>query len=138
MMGGVTEDAPTTEDWDQDAGLDYCVTMLAPDGLAGISAHLHLCRIPLVEWRSGFNGKHILREGADLGDDIEFDMDSSTTDTMFASGSICGAAMADAEELLASLSTCLQAASVPHEILLDDTDGNLARRWAWRWPEQTP
>ncbi len=115
----------------------FSVSMIAPDGLACMEEHLAATALPLVLWRSGYNGKHILRSAPGSARDFDLDMDSNDDDCMFASGAVRGG-LDDAARLLESLSTCLRAASVPHEILLDDPKGALAKRWGWRWLERKP
>jgi hypothetical protein len=100
--------------------------ILAPAGLAGIEGHLHLCKMGLAPYRSGFNGQLILR--SQIGEErFEFDMDPSTTDTLHASGTIY-LSEAEAWVLLQSLSTALSAAGFPHKIRMDDACGELFKR----------
>jgi hypothetical protein len=100
--------------------------ILAPAGLAGVEPHLHLCKMNLVAYRSGFSGQVILRSR--IGEErFEFDMAPSTTDILYASGYI---RLSEAESwaLLESLSAALSAAGFPHEIAMDDARGELFKR----------
>src|ERR1043165_3279040 len=53
----------------------FTVDIYAPDGLGGIEPHLVHCELGLVPYRSGYNGKVILRAPRDA--DFEWEMDSS-------------------------------------------------------------
>ena len=100
----------------------FDIEIHAPRGLAGIETTIGDCELPLYAWKSGYNGKIILRASQD--DDLEWGMDSSDEDSMFASGYIL-ASVELAESRLRSLSRCLVAAGFRHSILLDGPDGNL-------------
>jgi len=108
------------------AGCPFHAEILAPMGLAGIERHLHLCKMDLVAYRSGFNGQVILRPRA--GEDrFEFHMDPSTTETLHASGDVY-LSEAAAWELLNSLSGAFGAAGFAHILCMDDTRGELLKR----------
>lgn len=111
----------------------FCVELFAPQGLRGIADTISLCDLPLCAWTSGYNGKVILH--ASEVDWLEWEMDSSDSDKMFASGLIAGS-VEEAESKLRSLSECLVRAKVPHCILLDDVEGNLHTRLEHRWQSQ--
>jgi putative phosphoesterase len=100
----------------------FCGDILAPHGLAGIGPWLKQCELPLTTYFSAFNNKVILRAWRD--DLFDLDMDSSTTDEMFLSGTITDTPER-AEKMLRSLSRCLAAAGFPHRFLMDGPDGNL-------------
>ena len=100
----------------------FCVEIYAPQGLGGIEPHLVHCRLALTPYRSGYNGKVILRAPPDT--DFEWEMDSSDHPGMFASGFIVGEAQV-AEAQLRTLSAALRMAQFPHRIGLDDPEGNL-------------
>lgn len=109
----------------------FSVDIYAPEGLRGIGPHLVHCELGLTPWRSGYNGKVILR--APLDSDFEWEMDSSDDAKMFASGFIPGDARA-AEVKLRTLSTSLRLAGFPHRILLDEPSGNLSASIEHAWP----
>lgn len=109
----------------------YSIDIYAPEGLRGIEPALAEAGLPLYAYRSGYNGKVILRSSRD--DELEWEMDSSDTDLMRADGDVYGTEH-DAETLLRSLSGCLAKSGFPHSILLDDPDGNLYARIEHMWP----
>lgn len=98
--------------------LHFSLEVLAPHGLAGIEPVLPTCSLPLMAWKSGFNGKVILRLSDVATDEIEFAMDSSTDDTLYASGYVCWTAEKAFSEFL-SLSRALESAGFPHVIGID-------------------
>jgi hypothetical protein len=100
--------------------------ILAPSGLAGIDRYLHLCKMDLVPYRSGFNGQVILRPRTGEGR-FQFHMDPSTTETLHASGDIF-LNEAAAWEQLESLSSALAAAGFSHTLGMDDARGELFKR----------
>jgi hypothetical protein len=107
-------------------GCHFHAEILAPTGLAGIERHLHLCKMDLAAYRSGFNGQVILRPRP--GEErFEFHMDPSTMETLHASGDIY-LSEAAAWELLDSLSSALGAAGFSHILGVDDTRGELFKR----------
>jgi hypothetical protein len=109
----------------------FCVEIHSPNGLHGIEPHLAHCVLGLKPYRSGHNGKVVLR--SDIGADYEWNMDSSDTALMFASGAIPGDAMAAATKLQ-SLSLALCKTNFAHKILLDDPHGELHTTIEYRWP----
>ena len=116
------------------AGLAFCVSMIARGGLTCLETHLGGSGLPLMLRRCGYDGKHILCVVPGEEDTLDLDMDSSDDERMFASGEVHGTTE-QAAALLDILSQRLQAAAVPHEVLLDDAQGKLAKRWSWRWAE---
>lgn len=103
----------------------FCVTIEAPKGLKGIEKYLEKFSIPLFAWESGFNQKMILRSSNE--ELVEWGMDSSTTDQMFASGCFFGSSE-DALEFITKLSSAIGAAGFSHEILLDNEHGELMKK----------
>ncbi len=110
----------------------FAIDIYAPRGLVGIEATLRDGgALPLYSWESGYNGKVILRASQD--DRLEWNMDSSDDDNLFASGDIFEAVEV-AEGKLRWLSSCLAAAGYSHSILLDDPEGNLHAKIEHAWP----
>lgn len=109
----------------------FAIDIYAPRGLEGIEATLSDCELPLYPWKSGYNGKIILR--ASQNNALEWNMDSSDDDAMFVSGDIFEP-FEVAERKLRSLSRCLAAAGFSHSILLDQPDGNLHAKIENAWP----
>ena len=104
---------------------------LRPQGLCGIERSIRTCEISLDPWTSGYNGKIILRTPFDS--EMEWDMESSDDDIMFASESMAVTA-SDAEAKLRSLSECLRQAGFRHRILIDGPDGQLHIAIEHEWP----
>lgn len=95
----------------------FHIDIFAPNGLGGIEPYLSDCLFQLEPWLSGFNGQVILRYvGAG---DVDFAMDPSTREVMYASGSM-GAGWSEAWRLLESLSLAIYRAGFPHRIGADD------------------
>jgi hypothetical protein len=110
----------------------FAIDIYAPRGLAGIEATLRGGgALPLYSQKSGYNGKVILRASQD--DRLEWNMDSSDDNFLFASGDVFDSAEV-AEGKLRWLSSCLAAAGFSHSILLDDPDGNLRAKIEHAWP----
>ena len=110
---------------------NYFIEINAPKGLKGIEKYLDECDLPIVNYLSGYNRKVILREsGAD--DDFYWDMDSSDTDIMVASG-VFKMDRKLAWAKLESLSRVLKKAGFPFRIGLDGEDGNKAHESKYRW-----
>ena len=93
----------------------FFIHVYAPNGLRGIEAALPGCGLPLYAWKSGYNGKVILRASSD--DAFDWNMDSSDDDYMDASGSFF-VPVEEAERMLKSLSKSLADAGFPHQITL--------------------
>ena len=110
----------------------FAIDIDAPGGLGGIEKKLAGCELPLYAWKSGHNGKIILR--ASDGGTLDWNMDSSDEDAMFISGDIAEP-VEIAERKLRTLSRCLSAAGFAHRILLDDAEGTLHSRIEHAWPE---
>ena len=104
--------------------------ILAPCGLEGIEKYLSRCKLNLEAWPSNYNSKIILRAGA--GSNYEWAMDSSDTDTIYCSGELYDG-QEFAEEAMESLSRIFQDMSLPHIILLDDSDGILCKEIRHDW-----
>jgi hypothetical protein len=114
------------------AELQFFITIHAPLGLAGIEPHLAACSMNFRPHRSGFNGQVILYMAS--GEErFEFQMNPSTTDEMTASGQMY-LSEPESWELLASFSECLRRANFPHEIGMDDANGNLYRETCYKMP----
>jgi hypothetical protein len=109
----------------------FTIDIYAPSGLAGMEPTLRDGELPLYPWKSGYNGKIILRASQDDG--LEWDMDSSDDNLMFVSGGIF-APVEVAERKLRWFSSCLATAGFNHSILLDDPDGNLHSKIEHAWP----
>jgi hypothetical protein len=115
----------------RDAESHFFLQIRAPDGLAGIEAHLCGCALNLEAWTSGHNGKVVLRRRP--GEErFEWDMDPSDTETMTASGCVF-LPVDEAWRLLQSLSAALSAAGFPHEIAIDDEQGSPAYSCSHLW-----
>jgi hypothetical protein len=110
-------------------------TVLAPNGFGPVGPHLGSVLIPLELWVSGYNGKTILRLANRSSENIEWDMDSSDTDTFTVTGSIVGS-VEEQCAALHSLSSALRSAGLAHEVLADvtDTGGSRTVRWQFDWP----
>jgi hypothetical protein len=109
----------------------FSVEIHAPLGLAGLEQAMAPCSLPLVLYASGFNGKVILRPSRES--DLDWSMDPSTGDLLFASGVIAGSP-SEAESQLRSLSVCLRVAGFPHRILIDGPNGALCATLEHSWP----
>jgi hypothetical protein len=96
-----------------------------------VEPYLADCAFALEAWRSGYNGKVILRAARHA--DFDWDMESSDTDFMFASGAI-GGDLPQAEARLRMLSAALGKANFPHQLKLDSTPGVLRASIAYAWP----
>ena len=92
----------------------------APDGLGSISSDLDRSELNLYIWKSGYNGKVILRSKPNGM--IDLDMDSSDTDRMFGSGTI-QASFEKAKSIIDRLSSIFTKHSLPHEIGVDSEAG---------------
>ncbi len=114
--------------------IHFSVEMRAPAGLSALQPHLGGCLLPLQLWVSGYNGKSILRTRVGSGDEVEWAMDSSDGDEMFAGGAV-HAPEERARHLLGSLSECLRLAGVPHRLLADiaRATGEETVGWEFRW-----
>jgi hypothetical protein len=108
----------------------FFMRIKAPNGLSGTEDHLNRCELKLEPWKSGYNGKVILRNQSE--ERVEWEMDSSDTDTMVAHGCIF-LTVNKASQLLQSLSKALAAAHFPHEIRIDDEDGNNRFSCSYMW-----
>jgi hypothetical protein len=109
----------------------FFIRIKAPNGLSGIQDHLSQCELNLEAWESGYSGKVILRSRWDE-ERFEWDMDSSDTDIMVAHGRMFLTADR-AWQLLQSLSNVLSAAHFPHEIAMDDEQGNKTYSCSHMW-----
>ena len=109
----------------------FSVEIHAPRGLAGLEQAMGACSLPLVLYASGFTGKVILRPSRES--DLDWSMDPSTGDQLFASGVIAGSPI-EAESHLRSLSGCLRVAGLPHRILIDGPNGALCATIEHSWP----
>jgi hypothetical protein len=109
----------------------FSVEIKAPEGLDKIRPHLEKCRLNLITYQSGYNGKTILRSIHD-DDEVEWSMDSSDDEILFGSGCVYGN-LERAELLLGDLGIALTAAGYPHEIAIDNEQGELARRSSFLW-----
>jgi hypothetical protein len=109
----------------------FSLQIQAPNGLTGIRKHLADCSINLETWTSGYNGKVILRSQFEE-ERLEWNMDSSDTDVLMASG-VVFLPVDEAWALLKSLSDVLTRAGFPHELLLDDEEEKLAHSLNYRW-----
>ncbi len=110
---------------------DFFIEINAPDGLAGIEEYIGKCRLPLIPYLSGYNNKVILRiDGEDSR--VEWDMDSSDNEIMVASGTFF-IPVDEAWQLLEDISLALTSSGFPHEIGIDDEDGNKKYSCAYLW-----
>ncbi len=114
---------PLCEKIDMNNECNFYIEIKAPEGLSGIENKLHICTLPLEAWKSGYNSKVILRSKFNEGATIEWDMDSSDTEMMVASGCIYKSVEESRNEL-ETLSVALKQAGFPHSIGLDDETGN--------------
>ena len=102
---------------------NFFIEIKAPNGLPEIERNLNICILPLETWKSGYNGKVILRTKFGEDKDIEWAMDSSDTDILVASGSIFKP-VNEAWNELETLSASLTKSGYPHSIGIDDEAGN--------------
>ncbi|MDX2204947.1 MAG: hypothetical protein NW223_19515 [Hyphomicrobiaceae bacterium] len=112
-------------------GCQFCLSIVAPDGLQGIAPGLLERRLALRPYTSGYNGKVILK--ATDAAPFTWSMDATDAVIQFASGFFPGHEDA-AATLLRSLSEVLKAARFAHQILLDDRQGNLHLKIEYGWP----
>jgi len=89
-----------------------------------VAPHLPSCSMNLYEWSSGYNGKTILRSQRDE-ERFEWDMDSSDTDVMHASGTFF-IPVNEAWMHLSTLVNVFKKAGLPYEVGIDDEYGELA------------
>jgi len=115
---------------DYDRFCKFAIDIYAPNGLSMIGPVLKHCRLPLYTWESGYNGKTILRDRG--GDDFEWEMDSSNECCLFASGGMLERPKAT-QAKLQSLSDCLAMAGYPHQILIDDPEGDMFATIRFEW-----
>lgn len=108
----------------------FHIAIYAPQGLHGIEPFLENCELRLDPWVSGFNGQVILRLQENTKH-LDFQMDPSTTETMYASGYFY-IAPDEAWKQLLSLSGALQKAGFPHWIGLDDDQSQCFRQINFR------
>ena len=111
----------------------FSIEILAPDGLAGIEESISNCKLGLEPWKSGYNGKVILRSVKDS--DFEWSMDSSDGQYLFASGEFYDG-LAEAVESLESLSNVLRVSKFPHIIIIDDETNYAAKEIKHDWVER--
>ena len=100
--------------------------------MADLASHLNACRLKLATYKSGYNGKIILRSIHD--DEVEWAMDSSDDPKLFVSGYIYDD-VERADLLLGDLSIALVAAGYPHEITIDDEKNETTRKSSFMWSE---
>ena len=112
---------------------DFFVKVYAPEGLLNISSHLDECRLKLSASESGYNGKVILKNAH--SEELEWNMDSSDDEYLVATGSIYGD-IERAKLLLGDFGIALTAGGYPHEICLDDENGNLKEKSSFMWVGQ--
>ena len=102
----------------------------APSGLKSISNDLEVSEFNLYTWKSGYNGKVILRSKPDGVIDLE--MDSSDSDIMFGSGYI-EESFVKAKNVIKQLSEIFSSHGFPHEIGVDNETGdetyNISSNW---------
>ena len=103
----------------------------APQGLAGIEKYIHSCKMNLKIHKSGFNGKIILQSVLDE-DRFDWEMDSSETNIMIASGDFF-IELAEAKELLDSFSYILSIGGFRHRWGIDDETGNVKYEGQFKW-----
>ena len=94
--------------------------ILAPNGLERIKEEIETSGLGLYVYRSGFNSKCILKNSLDS--QIELEMDSSTTETMYGSGGI-ETDFESAKSMMLKLSNILKGAGFKHKIGIDDENG---------------
>lgn len=99
----------------------FVIDILAPRGLIGIEKVLKDYELPLEAWKSGYNGKMVLRSTD--GSVMDWNMDAVDSSEMFVQGTIFGDAKF-AENQLGSLSKCLIRTGFPHRIECDTPDGD--------------
>lgn len=99
----------------------FFIEINAPNGLSGIEDYLVNCSFPIKTYFSNFNDKVILRW--DGSDEYDLDMETSTEETMHASGSI-NRDLTTVFMWLDDLSTALKKANFPHAISFDDNSGD--------------
>ncbi len=109
---------------------NFFITIFAPKGLSKISTHLDCCKLRLDDWKSGYNGKVILR--CVQNDELDWNMDSSDNDYLVANGSIFGN-VERAKLLLEDLEIAFIKAGYPYQIHLDDEVGNLKYKSSYHW-----
>jgi hypothetical protein len=108
----------------------FSIEIDAPIGLTGIETYLPACLMPLQIWQSGYNDKIILRAKQNAG--YEFSMESSDSNTFFASGEF----FTDYDEAfnqLQSFSQVLVAMKLAHQILIDNDSGFLMKKISYQW-----
>ena len=110
----------------------FFIEIRAPKGLSGLEKHLKVCTLPLETWKSGYNGKIILRTKLNEAEHIEWAMDSSDTKILIASGYITKSVESAWQEL-STLSIALENAGFPHIIALDNEEGNAEHSIEHHW-----
>jgi len=109
----------------------FFISIYAPLGLSGIDKHMHLCKLPLKPYLSGYNDKIVLRHSGSE-DWFEWNMDSADGDVLVAHGDI-SLLVNDAWQLLETLGIALTASGLPHKLGLDDESGNMKYESSYLW-----
>ena len=93
----------------------------APVGLNNLHKDFEQTDLNLFIWKSGYNGKNILR--SDPEGIISLDMDSSDTDLMFGSGRI-NSDYKQAKQIIMKISAILKRHGYKHKISVDNELSN--------------
>lgn len=106
----------------------------APNGFERISKDLEISNLNLHTWKSGYNGKFIIR--SKKPGIIELDMDSSDTEIMFGSG-IISSEYDKAKKIIEKLSEIFKTHGYPHEIGVDNEIGSDTYNLSYKWEDIT-
>ena len=98
----------------------FSFTVLAPEGLNNLENLIKESNLGLYIYHSHFNNKNILK--SNTNNLIELEMDTSTTDIMFGSGSIF-ASFEKAQKTIKLISNIFSQAGYPHKIGVDNETG---------------
>ena len=92
----------------------------APLGLNELEKDFAESELDLYVWKSGYNGKHILRSSDGI---VDLDMDPSDTDILNGSGAI-KADFDQAKKVITEISRILQLQGFHHKIAVDSESGS--------------
>lgn len=107
----------------------FSLEIMAPDGLEVLTGDINRAGLNLYMYKSGYNGKTILRNSEGV---IDLDMDSSDTACMFASGTI-DLAFDQAKSVVSKLSDIFKKNKLPHLILLDNETSEETHIFSYEW-----